>query len=72
VRGCGNANVHDHGAAVKTFVWIVQALFVMGVAGCGIAIPMCAWKFFSVVFESNDESEAAEAQANSDPRPAKT
>lgn len=51
---------------MKTFVEIIQALFLLGVAGCAITIPLCAWKFFSVLFESDEESEAAEAMANSD------
>lgn len=51
---------------MHTFVWVIQALFLVGVAGCAITIPLCAWKFVSVLFEPADESEAAEAQANAD------
>ena len=52
---------------MKTFVTILQGLFLLGVAGCAITIPLCAWKFFSVVFESNQDAEAAEEQEKSAP-----
>jgi hypothetical protein len=35
---------------------ILTVLFGLGVAGCVVAIPIVAWKFFSVLLEK-DESE---------------
>ena len=51
---------------MHTFVWFVQGLFLVGVAGCAITIPLCAWKFVSVLFEPPDESEVAESSAAAD------
>ncbi len=32
-------------------------LFVLGVAGCAITIPLAAWKFFSVLLERDAREE---------------
>jgi len=40
---------------------ILMGLFAIGVAGCLITIPLCAYKFFSVLLEKDpDESNGAE------------
>ena len=51
---------------MKSFVWFLQMLFLLGAVGCAITIPLCALKFFGVLFESNEESEAAEARMAAD------
>lgn len=38
-------------------VKILMGLFAIGVAGCMITIPICAYKFFSVLLEKNDTDE---------------
>lgn len=40
---------------------ILVGLFAIGVAGCLITIPLCAYKFFSVLLEKDpDESNGSE------------
>ncbi len=36
-------------------VRLLIGLFVLGVAGCLIAIPLCAYKFFAVLMEKEKE-----------------
>lgn len=36
---------------------ILMGLFAVGVTGCLITIPICAYKFFSVLLEKNDTEE---------------
>jgi hypothetical protein len=35
---------------------ILTIFFVVGWIGCAITIPICAWKFFSVLFEKDPPS----------------
>lgn len=42
-------------------VKILMGLFAVGVAGCLITIPICAYKFFSVLLEKNDAEERSDA-----------
>jgi len=34
---------------------LLEALFLIGVAGCLITIPLVAWKMFSVLFERDTD-----------------
>jgi hypothetical protein len=34
---------------------ILQGMFLVGVVGCGLTIPIVAFKFFSVLFEKDEE-----------------
>jgi hypothetical protein len=43
---------------LKIGAYILGTVFVIGVAGCIIAIPVIAYKMFSVLFE-NDHEEVA-------------
>lgn len=36
---------------------IVLGIFLLGVAGCIVTIPMAAWGYFSVLFQSDEEEE---------------
>ncbi len=56
-----------HGEAIMpTIPWmdahyvlaqLVTIVFVIGVAGCAIVIPLAAWKFFSVLLEKDADKE---------------
>ena len=35
---------------------LLEAMFVIGVAGCILTIPLVAWKMFSVLIERNGDS----------------
>ena len=49
-------------------IHILQGVFVAGMIGCAITIPICAWKYFAVLFEADtDESrESPEASQAAD------
>ncbi len=38
---------------------ILQFMFYMGVAGCALTIPIVAYKFFSVLFEKDEDQPQA-------------
>ena len=42
---------------VVIFVKILEAVFLIGVAGCAVTIPMAAWGYFSVLFEKDTDAE---------------
>ena len=42
---------------MHTFVKILEGLFVLGVIGCCITIPLAAWGYFSVLFDKDTEEE---------------
>ena len=42
---------------MEILVHILQALFFAGFVGCAITIPICAWKYFAVLFEPDSEEE---------------
>ncbi|MFB3813555.1 MAG: hypothetical protein ACE14L_05540 [Terriglobales bacterium] len=44
-------------AVLHTLAQIIIAVFVIGVAGCAIAIPVIAYRFISVLFEKDKEEE---------------
>jgi hypothetical protein len=46
---------------IKIAAYILGAVFVMGGAGCVIAIPVMAFKMFSVLFEDDHEEVAPAA-----------
>ena len=52
----------------SALIHIVQGVFVAGMIGCAITIPICAWKYFAVLFEADtDESrESPEASQAAD------
>jgi len=33
---------------------VLEAMFLVGVVGCAVAIPIVAYRMFSVLFERND------------------
>jgi hypothetical protein len=41
-------------------VLILQGLFIIGVAGCCVTIPLAAWGYFSVLFQKDTEAEQAD------------
>lgn len=41
---------------------LLTVIFVIGVAGCAIVIPMAAWKFLSVLFEKDVDEETPRVQ----------
>jgi hypothetical protein len=49
---------------VVLIVRILQGVFIAGVVGCCLTIPLCAWKFFSVLFEGKTEEENREASSD--------
>lgn len=40
---------------MTVFIKFLEGLFLIGVAGCLLTIPMAAWKYCSVIFEKDDE-----------------
>ena len=45
-------------------VKVLTVLFLIGVAGCLVTIPIVAWKFFSVLLEKDDAENGAETPAS--------
>jgi hypothetical protein len=43
---------------------VLTIIFMVGVAGCAIAIPIIAWKFASVLFEKDLDGDDASAKAD--------
>ena len=52
---------------LKIAAYILGAFFVIGGIGCVLAIPVIAFKMFSVLFEKDDEEEPAPAGENPSP-----
>ncbi len=48
---------------MHTLVVILQAVFILGVIGCCITIPLAAWGYFSVLFQKDTEAERGEELA---------
>lgn len=46
---------------LKIAAYILGSFFVIGGIGCVLAIPVIAFKMFSVLFEKDDEEEPAPA-----------
>jgi hypothetical protein len=40
---------------------LLMGLFALGVIGCAITIPICAIKFFAILFEPGEEESKMEA-----------
>lgn len=40
---------------IVTLIKIVEVLFLIGVAGCLLTIPIAGWGYFSVLFEKDVE-----------------
>ena len=53
---------------MEVFVKILQVIFIAGCCGCAITIPICAWKYFSVLFEKDTEEEMRDGR----PAPSET
>lgn len=51
---------------MEVFVKILQVIFIAGCCGCAITIPICAWKYFSVLFEKDTEEESHEENSTSE------
>jgi hypothetical protein len=49
------------GALFHILARILTVLFGIGVAGCVVAIPIVAWKFFSVLLEKDEPEHVAES-----------
>ena len=45
-------------------VKVLTVLFLIGVAGCLVTIPIVAWKFFSVLLEKDETENGAETPAS--------
>lgn len=43
------------GSAAHAGAILVMVLFAVGVIGCAITIPICAVKFFAILFENTEE-----------------
>lgn len=48
---------------MEVFVKILQVIFIAGCCGCAITIPICAWKYFSVLFEKDTEEELRDSRS---------
>lgn len=48
---------------MKVLTIILQGLFILGVVGCLITIPMAAWGYFSVLFQKDTDEERDESTA---------
>jgi len=54
------------------FFRFLTLVFMIGVAGCLVTIPLAAYKFFSVLFEKDsDEPEVHQEYSSAPPSPAK-
>jgi len=54
------------------FFRFLTLVFMIGVAGCLVTIPLAAYKFFSVLFEKDaDEPEIHQEYGSAPPSPAK-
>ncbi len=52
---------------MRILVLILQAIFILGVIGCCVTIPLAAWGYFSVLFQKDtDEERGAEADVRAD------
>ena len=49
---------------MHTLVMILQGLFIIGVIGCSVTIPLAAWGYFSVLFEKDTPDERGTEGAN--------
>jgi hypothetical protein len=47
---------------VKLLVHVLQVLFAIGWIGCAVTIPLCAWKYSSVIFEKDTDEDIAEQE----------
>jgi len=56
-------------SAAQTLALLVMALFAAGVIGCAITIPVCAVKFFAILFEDDEEQSNPAAFAAVSPYP---
>lgn len=45
---------------MRYLVLFLQGLFIVGVVGCCITIPLAAWGYFSVLFKKDAETEGGE------------
>ncbi len=45
---------------MHTLVVILQMVFIVGVIGCCVTIPLAAWGYFSVLFQKDTEVERGE------------
>ena len=43
---------------------ILEGLFIIGVVGCAVTIPLAAWGYFSVLFEKDSAEEVGTEAAN--------
>src|ERR1041384_1945608 len=50
--------------AMHVMVMILEGLFIIGVVGCAVTIPLAAWGYFSVLFEKDSAEEVGTEAAN--------
>lgn len=48
---------------MHTLVVVLQVVFIIGVVGCCVTIPLAAWGYFSVLFQKDTDAEQAEELA---------
>ena len=51
---------------MKYLVLFLQGLFIVGLVGCCITIPMAAWGYFSVLFKKDTDAERSESEMPTD------
>ena len=51
---------------MRFLVLFLQGLFIVGVVGCCITIPLAAWGYFSVLFKKDTEAERGEREMQAD------
>jgi hypothetical protein len=51
---------------MRYLVLFLQGLFIVGVLGCCITIPLAAWGYFSVLFKKDSETERGENEVPTD------
>lgn len=42
---------------MRILVMILQGVFIIGVIGCCVTIPLAAWGYFSVLFHKDTDGE---------------
>lgn len=42
---------------MRVLVLVLQGIFIVGVIGCCVTIPLAAWGYFSVLFQKDTDAE---------------
>ena len=51
---------------MRYLVLFLQGLFIVGLVGCCVTIPMAAWGYFSVLFKKDTEADTSESEIATD------